>query len=61
MAQVVNARSVMGAAIAPAQLLAQHGEDTVDLALVQILPSSPAPRGEKKWRVIGTVNRQVTL
>jgi hypothetical protein len=51
----------MRPAIAPAQLLAQHGKDTVDLALVQILASSPAPRGEKKWRVIGTVNRQVTL
>ena len=31
--QVVNARSVMRPAIAPAQLLAQHSEDTVDLAL----------------------------
>jgi hypothetical protein len=47
-AQVVNARSVMRPAIAPAQLLAQRREDPMDLALVQILASSPAPRGDKK-------------
>lgn len=49
MAQIVDARSVMRPAVAPAQLLTQRGKDAMDLMAIHVeAESSPASADEER-------------
>ena len=49
MAQVVNARCMVGAAIDPAELLAQAGKDQIDIGNLQALTQTRTPRTDEEW------------
>lgn len=50
-AQVVNPRGVVGAAVAPAELGSQAGEHAIDLARAQLLAAAPASRAHKEGTI----------
>ncbi len=50
MPKIVDARGIVGAAVGPAQLLAQPMEDAIDLAQTQLFPQTVAARAHEKRR-----------
>ena len=58
--QVMNARRMMIAAVAPGQLLSQPGEDTVDLAIAERQPMPlPSCANEERGFGLGGLSRHV--
>jgi hypothetical protein len=60
MPQVMNARRMMIAAVAPGQLLSQPGEDAMHLALAKRHSMPPAPRAdEERGFGLGGLSRHI--
>jgi hypothetical protein len=51
MPQVVDARTIVSAAVDPAQLIAQIDEDPMHLAQTQDTTPEPAPRADEEWHL----------
>ena len=60
MTKIVNARIGVGAAIDPAQLIAQTVEEPTYLAQVQSKPATPAARADKERRFLRNRDLKVT-